>query len=633
MKLRYIPTLIALGLFPLIVPAQTVPSREYSQVQARLAKGWNTWNTNSYISHVHLPEGFAVNLGIKRVARTTEAYLQEAMMGRRQQDVEVVEPGYRAYDGSYSELTVEWQSIKLLVQSATIGDDLFLLVTPLKDPGLAPLLIVESAMLWNRPGILAKRNDALRARAAGREFVVSGTGESVSDLSIPSGNPYLAFRLDGPVGVSTGGTPSLEQIKAAIERKRSDHLAYLGSKSKVFSPIQAVMAWGTIYDPVSKRVMTTGSRIWNQNRGGYAVWCWDQFFYGWLAAATDNKGLAYANVTEMLNENRNGAFVPNVSQGNGRTTLDRSQPPVGSVVVREIYEKYKEKWFVRSVFNRLLRWNRWWVEKRLNKDGMLSWGSNLYVDPWKDSSVHNLTGAMLESGLDNSPMYDDVPFNKQTGLMELSDVGLLSLYVADCDALAFIADELGRTQEAEELRSRGEEFRKRLASLWNEEKGLFLNRRTDTGEWSTRISPTSFYPLLAKAATTKQAERMIKQHLLNPDEFWGEWVIPATPRSDPAFKDQDYWRGRIWAPMNLLVYLALKNYDFPGVRAELAKKSEQLLVKEWESKRHIHENYDALTGEGGEGAKSGSSTYPRSDPFHTWGALLGLIPFLENGER
>jgi glycogen debranching enzyme len=55
---------------------------------------------------------------------------------------------------------------------------------------------------------------------------------------------------------------------------------------------------------------------------------------------------------------------------------------------------------------------------------------------------------------------------------------------------------------------------------------------------------------------------MITEHLRNPDEFWGEWVLPSIARNDPAYPDQTYWRGRIWAPMN-----------FPGVPgpAELSR--------------------------------------------------------------
>ena len=41
---------------------------EYAELKSQLARGWNTWNTRSVLSHVLLPEGFAVNLGFKEYA-------------------------------------------------------------------------------------------------------------------------------------------------------------------------------------------------------------------------------------------------------------------------------------------------------------------------------------------------------------------------------------------------------------------------------------------------------------------------------------------------------------------------------------------------------------------------------------
>ncbi len=109
-----------------------------------------------------------------------------------------------------------------------------------------------------------------------------------------------------------------------------------------------------------------------------------------------------------------------------------------------------------------------------------------------------------------------------------------------------------------------------------------------------RLSPTNFYPMLAHAATPDQAKEMIEKHLLNSKEFWGEWVIPSITRNDPAFHDQDYWRGRIWGPMNYLVYLGLANYDDAKTRQEFAQKSYKLFLKEWTEKGHVHENYNAI---------------------------------------
>ena len=114
---------------------------------------------------------------------------------------------------------------------------------------------------------------------------------------------------------------------------------------------------------------------------------------------------------------------------------------------------------------------------------------------------------------------------------------------------------------------------------------------------------------------------MISQHLLNPNEFWGEWVIPAIARDDLAFHDQNYWRGRIWGPMNYLVYLGLRNYDDAAVRSDFAKKSYALFLKEWHDKGHVHENYNAILGTGDDVANS--------DRFYHWGALLGYVQYLQ----
>jgi putative isomerase len=200
---------------------------------------------------------------------------------------------------------------------------------------------------------------------------------------------------------------------------------------------------------------------------------------------------------------------------------------------------------------------------------------------------------------------------------------LNGLYAADCAALADIAGIIGEMAAEKELRQRAEVYRQALARLWDEERGIYLNRRTDTGEFSPRMAPTSFYPLLAKAATQAQAERMVSEHFYNPNEFWGEWIIPASPRNDPAFDDQDYWRGRIWGPMNLLVYLGLCNYDLPQARKDMAEKSVNLLIKEWLDKGHVHENYNGATGEG---CDKGNS-----DAFYHWGGLLGMIGLIEAG--
>ena len=168
------------------------------------------------------------------------------------------------------------------------------------------------------------------------------------------------------------------------------------------------------------------------------------------------------------------------------------------------------------------------------------------------------SGAILESGLDNSPMYDDTVYNPATHQLEFADVGLMGMYIADCDALATIADTIGEAATAKEIRQRAERYRAKLATLWSSDARIFLNKDLHTGQFSTRLSPTNFYPLLAKAATPQQAELMIKNHLLNPKEFWGDWVIPVDrAQLTLPLRIRNIRRGRIWGSNGITSFISV----------------------------------------------------------------------------
>jgi len=47
-------------------------------------------------------------------------------------------------------------------------------------------------------------------------------------------------------------------------------------------------------------------------------------------------------------------------------------------------------------------------------------------------------------------------------------------------------------------------------------------------------------------------------------------------------------------------------------------------MTEWTRKGYVNENYSAITG-------TGDDTRLSSDRFHSWGALFGIMTFIENG--
>ena len=613
-------------------PPTPPASARYQQLQTRLATGWNTWDVHSVTTQVLLPAGLAIHMGLEHnTTLGSDAFLGDALIGRLTPGAEQVFPGPHAWRGSYTDLRLSWKGHELRLQTAHDGANLVMLVTPLPSHPLSALpatVVFSINYLWNQAGMVSKAGHRIEAQGphgAVAVYCTCETGPAVrAEVNLPVGGPYFSGDLVGPVGISTGAPLSLEKMQAVIAQASQTYaqaVAREGKTADVVDAIQTVLGWDTIYEPEGRRVLSPVSRVWSVSWGGYVVFDWDTFFAATMASVGD-RDLAYADAIETLRGETQQGFVANYARAGGWKSSDRSEPPVGAITVLGLYQQYHDRWFLQEAFAPLLRWNRWWAAER-DIDGYLAWGSDGENAPedLDDHSRGTRAGAILESGLDNSPMYDDSVYSPATHKLEFADVGLMSMYIADCDALASIADTLGEAAAARELRDRAARYRTRLATLWDESAGIFLNKDLHTGQFSHRLSPTNFYPLLARAATPQQAAVMIDRHLLNPREFWGEWILPSISRDDPAFQDQNYWRGRIWGPMNYLVYLGLRNYDHPDVSRQFAQKSYDLFLQEWKQNGHVHENYNAMTGVGDD--------VRSSDRFYHWGALLGYIQYME----
>jgi len=599
----------------------------YDRIQTDLAQGWNTWDTRSVLTQVLLPDALGLSFGLKEYYRGTS--LRTTQIGRRTEGAETVTLGRHAYDGSYTETTVAWAGITIRVQTAHVDDDLVVLVTPTANQQKSALLTVAVGYLWNRPGTVSRAGSQITAAGPARTVEVFCTSPHVDDPYADIDGPYLAMDLSTVVGVSTGRARDVPEIAAIIDRA-SAALGQAGSDplAQHREIVRDAISWNTIYEPSKERVITTVSRLWNVGkRGGYALFCWDAFFNA-LLAAVSSKELAYVNTVEMLRALTPEGFVPNVEQGTGRKTYDGSQPQVGSMVVRELYNRFGDKWFLEETFEPLLSWNRWWW--RVRRDGELLSAGSTYFDPEFPSPqdiprIHQHFGATCESGWDGHPAFDEIPFDKTKSLLAAHDVGLNSLYAADCEALADIADVLGNREAAAELRERHDAVVAAMETLWDEPSGIYRSRRTDTGLPTERLSTMSFYPLLAGVGLGERARRMVDGQLLADDGFGGEWVLPSSPRREPVdLSEGSYWSGRAWPPVNFLVYLGLLRAGEKDAAGWLADGSSRLVLKEWNQHRHVHENYSSIHG--------GACDKPNSEPFQTWGALLSLIVLMDRGE-
>jgi putative isomerase len=177
-------------------------------------------------------------------------------------------------------------------------------------------------------------------------------------------------------------------------------------------------------------------------------------------------------------------------------------------VVWKVYQRRQDHDLLEWAYPRLKKWHEWWLSDRGdgqlwrdgNRDNLLEWGS----DRGSTASVGgrgNLQDAKFESGMDDSPMYDDAIYDPRTYTMNLADVGLNSLYALDADCLARIAAILGKDADSRKFAAEYEHMKQLVREkLWNEKDGIYENRFWD-GRFSSRLSPTNFYPMFAGIAT------------------------------------------------------------------------------------------------------------------------------------
>jgi hypothetical protein len=391
--------------------------------------------------------------------------------------------------------------------------------------------------------------------------------------------------------------------------------------------------WMVLYQPGSHRLYTPAGRSWifprpDGTRDHWTIFGWDSFFSS-LELSIESSKLAVDAVKAVLETQFPNGNIPNW-RGRFGGTPDRSQPPVGAFVVLKLFQRLGDMELLRFAYPHLQKWHEFWTARKPNGlarrdgngDGLLEWGSDAEFvgsagPPWEKNATGRQRAAW-ESGEDDLPNWDNVPFSAESGTLMMNCVDLNSLYALDSWCLSQIASILALGHDSEKYLAEYEKTKALVNSqLWNEKGGFYFDRFWD-GRFSAHKAASGFFPLLARIPDEKRARRMLNE-LLDPKKFWGDYVVPTVSRDDPAFKpeSQQYWRGTIWPPTNYLVYQGLKAYGFDLVASEFAKKSAEMFLRTWSNFQLCPENFDSLSGEAG------------GQRYQSWGPLFALIALEE----
>lgn len=223
-----------------------------------------------------------------------------------------------------------------------------------------------------------------------------------------------------------------------------------------------------------------------------------------------------------------------------------------------------------------------------------------YLDYWFWHCDADKNGLCFWDGSDHSGMDNQEPRLGFIGVMEFEGVDLNCYLVRELEAMAAIAEDLGRAEDAKGFKNHA----KKLTTLieeyfWDEEDGFYYDRSEKTGEKNKIKSIAGLIPLWLSGIDKERAKRLVKEHLLNTDEFWLKYPVATWAKNEKGYYQERKngecnWMGTTWIPTNYMVFHGLMKQGFKDTALELAEKTFEMVMNESE----VREYYNSETGNG-----------------------------------
>ena len=189
-------------------------------------------------------------------------------------------------------------------------------------------------------------------------------------------------------------------------------------------------------------------------------------------------------------------------------------------------------------------------------------------------------------------------------------------------AMEYVMRVVGRDEKADVYRRDAEELRAIVREhLYDEKCGMYYSADinllpVDPNEWLHSGKPrhwsslimridswSGFMAMWAGIATPEEAERMVRENMLNEKTFWSQSGVRSLSRLEKMYAvwgsgNPSCWLGPIWGNVNYMCFRALLNYGYIAEAKELAERTVVLFGKDIEACGEMHEYYDPDTGRG-----------------------------------
>ena len=147
-----------------------------------------------------MPKGITIILALKEYQNAFITH--NPLLYKAEQHITL---GPHSDDGSYTELDVEWKNMKFKIQSASDGENLLLVVTPLVISKIKKaVLVVESGILWQLPGSVEKKEDQISWNCKNYTTTLHCTTKALFDPYMRMVAPYNVYSISVEIGISVG---------------------------------------------------------------------------------------------------------------------------------------------------------------------------------------------------------------------------------------------------------------------------------------------------------------------------------------------------------------------------------------------------------------------------------------------
>lgn len=324
-----------------------------------------------------------------------------------------------------------------------------------------------------------------------------------------------------------------------------------------------------------------------------AFWAWDSWEHA-AALSIFNPELAKDQMRTMFDhQTPEGMIIDLVSLYKKDNNTVCSKPPIAGWATYMVYQRTKDKAFIKEMLPKLLKYHEWRYKYRdHDQNGLCEYGGTspkVYMGQW-------------ESGMDVAVKFHGVKMLKNTTKaysFDQESIELNSYLCAEKFYLAFMLNEIGDKESATRFKAEGIKLRNTIQEkFFDQETGYFYDRKLGSGELVKVIDISGWIPLFTKVATQKQAEA-VKNNMLDPELFGSYFPFSTLNHKHPLYKpDRGYFRGQTWMNYTYFGIRGFKNYGFN----EDADKYTWLLPDRLKGLTDpgmpIRENWNSATGEG-----------------------------------